>query len=84
MSSLLNIFLYRPDLNLGTTIQALENKQLAQTLAEPNLLTVAGKAASFLAGGEIPVPIAQPTPEGPRWLRSNGRSTASGSISYRC
>ena len=64
MSSLLNIFLYRPDLNLGTTIQALENKQLAQTLAEPNLLTVAGKAASFLAGGEIPVPIAQPTPGG--------------------
>lgn len=61
LSNALNLFLFRPDLGLGTTIEALENKQLAQTLAEPNLLTISGKPASFLAGGEIPVPIAQPS-----------------------
>ncbi len=61
LSNALNIFLFRPDLKLGATIEALENKQLAQTLAEPNLLTITGKPASFLAGGEIPVPIAQPS-----------------------
>lgn len=61
LSNALNLFLFRPDLNLGATIEALENKQLAQTLAEPNLLAITGKAASFLAGGEIPVPIAQPS-----------------------
>jgi pilus assembly protein CpaC len=47
----------------GTTIDvminALEQKGLVRTLAEPNLTTLSGDTASFLAGGEIPVPIAQ-------------------------
>ena len=61
LSSLLNIFLYRPDLNLGATIQALQNNNVLQILAEPNLLTVSGKEASFLAGGEFPYPVVQAT-----------------------
>ncbi len=58
-SDLLNIFYFRPDLNLGTFIQALEAKNLVQILAEPNLLTVSGRPASFLAGGEFPFPTIQ-------------------------
>lgn len=53
----LNIMLFRPDLNLGATIQALASKDLGEILAEPNLLAISGKEASFLAGGEIPIPI---------------------------
>lgn len=56
---LLNIFYYRPDLNIGTFIQALEAKNILQILAEPNLLTVSGEQASFLAGGEFPFPTIQ-------------------------
>jgi pilus assembly protein CpaC len=38
----------------------LENKSLLQILAEPNLIAVNGKEASFLAGGQFPFPIVQP------------------------
>jgi pilus assembly protein CpaC len=58
-SDLLNIFLFRPDLNLGATIKALEAKNLIEILAEPNVLAQDGKEASFLAGGEFPYPIVQ-------------------------
>jgi pilus assembly protein CpaC len=60
-SDLLNIFLFRPDLNLGATIKALEVKNLVQILAEPNVLAQDGKEASFLAGGEFPYPVVQST-----------------------
>jgi pilus assembly protein CpaC len=59
ISDALNVFLYRKDLNLGAVIQALEAKQLVQILAEPNLMTMSGKPASFLAGGEFPFPTIQ-------------------------
>jgi pilus assembly protein CpaC len=59
LSNALNLFLYRPDLNLGATIEALEAKNLLQILAEPNVLAMNGKAASFIAGGEFPVPVVQ-------------------------
>jgi pilus assembly protein CpaC len=59
ISDALNIFLYRKDINLGTVIKALESKQLVQILAEPNLMTMSGKTASFLAGGEFPFPTLQ-------------------------
>ncbi|MBV8818118.1 MAG: pilus assembly protein N-terminal domain-containing protein [Acidobacteriaceae bacterium] len=59
LNTLLNIFYFRPDLNIGAVLQALEAKSLAQTLAEPNLLTVSGRQASFLAGGEFPFPTIQ-------------------------
>jgi pilus assembly protein CpaC len=59
ISDALNIFAFRPDLNLAAFIQALRNRGLMQMLAEPNLVTTDGKEASFLAGGEFPVPVAQ-------------------------
>jgi pilus assembly protein CpaC len=55
----LNFFAFRPDINLGVTIRDLENKSVLQILAEPNLLALNGQKASFLAGGEFPVPIVQ-------------------------
>lgn len=59
VSSLLNIFLFRPDINLGATIQALQTNGVLQVLAEPNLLTANGKQGSFLAGGQYPYPVVQ-------------------------
>jgi len=40
-------------------IQALEKKGAARRLAEPNLTALSGETASFLAGGEFPIPVAQ-------------------------
>lgn len=59
ISDALNLFFFRPDLNLGATIQALESRGLVQVLAEPNVLAENGKQASFLAGGEYPYPVVQ-------------------------
>ncbi len=59
LSDALNLFFFRPDLNLMGTIQALESKSLAEVLAEPDLLTMNGRPASFLAGGEFPYPTFQ-------------------------
>jgi pilus assembly protein CpaC len=59
LGDLLNIFLFRPDLNLGATIRALQQKNVLQILAEPNLLAMNGREASFLAGGEFPFPVVQ-------------------------
>jgi pilus assembly protein CpaC len=56
----LNLFLFRTDINFGAAIEALETKSLLQILAEPNLIAVNGKEASFLAGGQFPFPIVQP------------------------
>ena len=55
-SDLLNLFAFRPDLNIGATIKALQERNLLQILAEPNLIAVEGKEATFLAGGSFPVP----------------------------
>ena len=63
-SSLLNIFLFRPDLNIGATIQDLETKNVLQILAEPNLMAMSGQEAHFLAGGEFPYPVVQGTSAG--------------------
>jgi pilus assembly protein CpaC len=60
INNVLNLFLFRPDINFGVAIEALENKSLLQILAEPNLIAVNGKEASFLAGGQFPFPIVQP------------------------
>jgi pilus assembly protein CpaC len=59
LSDALNIFAFRPDLNLGAVIRALQNEDVLQILAEPNLVTMNGKEASFLVGGEFPVPVLQ-------------------------
>ncbi len=63
-SDLLNLFAFRPDLNIGATIEALQQKNLLQMLAEPNLLVLEGKDASFLAGGSFPFPTITTTPTG--------------------
>ena len=59
ISDALNVFAFRPDLNLTAFIRALQAQSLLQILAEPNLVTVPGREASFLVGGEFPVPILQ-------------------------
>ena len=59
ITNLLNLFIFRPDLNLGATIQALEAKGVVQILAEPNVLAMNGKQGSILAGGQYPYPVVQ-------------------------
>lgn len=56
-------------ISLSATINALETKRLVRTLAEPNLTTLSGVSASFLAGGQVPI----------RVLDANGNSA----IEYR-
>ncbi len=58
-TNLLNIFLFRPDINLGATIQALQQTSVLEILAEPNLMAISGQKATFLAGGEFPFPVVQ-------------------------
>jgi pilus assembly protein CpaC len=58
-SDFLNVFLLNQKYDLGVLIKALQNRGLFQSLAEPNLVAESGKEASFLAGGEFPVPVAQ-------------------------
>ncbi len=58
-SDFLNVFLFNNKYDLGVVIKALQTKGLFQSLAEPNLISESGKEASFLAGGEYPIPIAQ-------------------------
>ncbi|MGO8720232.1 MAG: type II and III secretion system protein family protein [Acidobacteriaceae bacterium] len=59
IANALNIFLFRQDLNLGATLQALETKGVVQVLAQPNIVAADGKQASFLAGGQYPYPVVQ-------------------------
>ena len=58
-SDFLNLFLFNNKYNAGTVIKALQQKGYFQSLAEPNLIAHNGQEASFLAGGEFPVPIVQ-------------------------
>ncbi len=61
---------------LGGVIKALQSKGLFQSLAEPNLVAESGKEASFLAGGEFPIPVVQGS--GARWPSAScSRNTAS-------
>jgi len=46
-------------LNIDATLNALERKGVVTTLAEPTLVALSGETASFLAGGEFPIPVAQ-------------------------
>lgn len=45
--------------NISSTLDALERNGIIKTLAEPNLIALSGETASFLAGGEFPIPVAQ-------------------------
>jgi pilus assembly protein CpaC len=52
-------FINEGDVLLDTFIEAAQEKGLAKVLAKPTLIARSGQAASFLAGGEVPIPIAQ-------------------------
>jgi pilus assembly protein CpaC len=73
LSNALNIFLYNKSIDLGAIINLLQNKNLLQILAEPNVMAIDGKPASFLAGGEFPYPT----------LGSTGGGASQVSISFR-
>lgn len=53
----LNLFVFSQRYNLGTLIRALQTSGNFQSLAEPNLIAYNGQEASFLAGGELPIPV---------------------------
>ncbi|WP_341367076.1 type II and III secretion system protein family protein [Yoonia sp. BS5-3] len=45
------------EFDVGVLLEALESRGIVRTLAEPNLTALSGQAATFLAGGEYPVPV---------------------------
>jgi pilus assembly protein CpaC len=59
ISDFLNLFFFNSKYDIGAVVKALQTKGLFQSLAEPNLVAESGKEASFLAGGEFPIPVAQ-------------------------
>ncbi len=58
-ADLLNLFVFNSEEGLGALIRALNQRGAFQSLAEPNLIAYNGQEASFLAGGEFPVPVVQ-------------------------
>ena len=56
-SDFLNVFLFSRTQGIGGVLKALQSRGFLQSLAEPNLIAYNGEEASFLAGGEIPIPI---------------------------
>lgn len=58
-SDFLNLFFFQRTQGIGGVIKALKSRGFFQSLAEPNLIAYNGQEASFLAGGEIPVPVVQ-------------------------
>ena len=58
-SDFLNLFVFNNKYSIGTVVKALQERGLFQSLAEPNLVATNGKEASFLAGGEFPIPVVQ-------------------------
>jgi pilus assembly protein CpaC len=59
LSEQVNLYLSHPQNNISSVIKALEQKGLIRVLAEPNLVTLSGKEATFLSGGEFPIPVVQ-------------------------
>jgi pilus assembly protein CpaC len=56
-SDYLNLFFFQREQGIGAVLKALEQKGWFESLAEPNLIAYNGKEASFLAGGEFPIPF---------------------------
>jgi len=59
LSDALNVLLFTKSFNLSATMNALQTKNQLQMLAEPNVMATNGKVASFLSGGQFPVPSVQ-------------------------
>jgi len=68
-----NLFLAAPNRGIGAVLSTLSANGLSQLLAQPTLLVRSGEKASFLAGGEFPVPVPQ----------SNGGNGTTISIDYK-
>lgn len=62
-------------LGLDATLDALERKGVITTLAQPTLVALSGETASFLAGGEFPVPVVQGSSGGGTNNNNNGAFT---------
>ena len=58
-SDYLNLFLFDAKNQIGAVVKAMQARGVFQSLAEPNLVALNGKEASFLAGGEFPYPVPQ-------------------------
>ena len=58
-SDFLNLFFFDRQEGIGGALRALQQRGAFQSLAEPNLIAYNGQEASFLAGGEFPVPVVQ-------------------------
>jgi pilus assembly protein CpaC len=59
VQSPLNLFLFNRQINTGAFLRMLRQEGAFRQLAEPNLIAMNGQQASFLAGGEFPVPVLQ-------------------------
>ncbi|HOF18717.1 MAG TPA: type II and III secretion system protein family protein [Phycisphaerae bacterium] len=59
VSSSVTLFAGFPKIDMEVFLQALAENQYLRVLAEPNLVALSGQEASFLAGGEYPIPIVQ-------------------------
>jgi pilus assembly protein CpaC len=60
-SNFLNLFYFDVTKGVGASIQDLETKGILEILSEPTLVTLDGQPAKFLAGGEFPFPVIQPS-----------------------
>jgi pilus assembly protein CpaC len=58
-SDFLNLFFFDRKHGIGAVLKALQSTGGFQSLAEPNLIAYNGQEASFLAGGEFPIPVVQ-------------------------
>jgi pilus assembly protein CpaC len=58
-SDFLNLFYFNGKEGIGAVLRALQARGFLQSLAEPNLIAYNGEEASFLAGGEFPIPVIQ-------------------------
>src|SRR5687767_15410285 len=59
LSPALNLFVFNRQINTGAMLRMLRTQGAFRELAEPNLIAMDGQQASFLAGGEFPVPVLQ-------------------------
>jgi pilus assembly protein CpaC len=57
----MQLFLFNQGLNVGATVEDLEQKNILQILAEPSISALSGHRASFLSGGQFPFPMVQPS-----------------------
>ncbi|HSS19571.1 MAG TPA: type II and III secretion system protein family protein [Pyrinomonadaceae bacterium] len=59
LSPALNLFVFNRAINTAGMLRVLRTQGAFRELAEPNLIAMDGQQASFLAGGEFPVPVVQ-------------------------